>query len=112
MKTIACLKHLPLCLEKHYLDIRLQTKSSTCFISSGKLLILFNYYQCELNHPIFYPSQIPVNYTIFFKKAILSKVKNRFNQDYYSKTYNQNDFLLYFIFQKIWVLFDLVSAEE
>ena len=49
----------------------------------------------------FYPRQIPVNYTIYFKKAILSKVKNRFNQDYYSKTYNQNDFLLYFIFQKI-----------
>ena len=50
---------------------------------------------------LFYPRQIPVNYTIYFKKAILSKVKNRFNQDYYSKTYNQNDFLLYFIFQKI-----------
>ena len=32
----------------------------------------------------FYPRQIPVNYTICFKKAILSKVKNRFNQDYYS----------------------------
>ena len=43
----------------------------------------------------FYPSQIPVNYTICFKKAILSKVKNRFNKDYYSKTYNQNDFFLY-----------------
>ena len=34
----------------------------------------------------------------------------RFNQDYYSKTYNQNDFLLYFIFQKILIYFDLVSA--
>ena len=50
---------------------------------------------------VFYPWPIPVNYTIYFKKAILSKVKNRLNQDYYSKTYNQNDFLLYFIFQKI-----------
>ena len=58
----------------------------------------------------FYPSKIPVNYTIYFKKAILSKVKNRFNQDNYSKIYNQNDFLLYFIFQKILIYFDLVSA--
>ena len=49
----------------------------------------------------FYPSKIPVNYTIYFKKAILSKVKNRLNQDYYSKTYNQNYFILCFIFQKI-----------
>ena len=30
----------------------------------------------------FYPWPIPVNYTIYFKKAILSKVKNRLNQDY------------------------------
>ena len=59
---------------------------------------------------IFYPRQIPVNYTIYFKKAILSKVKNRFNQDYYSKTYNQNDFLLYFIFQKIYALFVFILA--
>ena len=49
----------------------------------------------------FYPWPIPVNYTISFKKAILSKVKNRLNQDYYSKTYNQNYFILCFIFQKI-----------
>ena len=48
----------------------------------------------------FYPSQIPVNYTIYFKKAILSKVKNRFNQDYYSKTYNQNDFFFVFYISK------------
>merc|ERR1712240_678649 len=69
---------------------------------------IFNNIYCD--KLIFYPSQIPVNYTFYFKKAILSKVKNRFNQDYYSKTYNQNDFLLYFIFQKILIYFDLVSA--
>ena len=49
----------------------------------------------------FYPRQIPVNYNIYFKKAILSKVKNRFNQeDYYSKTYNQNDFFFVFYISK------------
>ena len=61
---------------------------------------------------LFYPSQIPVNYTICFKKAILSKVKNRFNQDNHSKTYNQIGFLLYVILLKIFIYFTLVSAEE
>jgi len=60
-----------------------------------------NHHQGWIDYFPFYPSKIPVNYTIYFKKAILSKVKNRFNQDYYSKTYNQNYFILCFIFQKI-----------
>ena len=59
---------------------------------------------------MFYPSKIPVNYTIYFKKAILSKVKNRFNQDNYSKIYNQISFILYVILLKIFIYFTLVSA--
>ena len=43
--------------------------------------------------------------------AIISKVKNRFNQNYYSKTYNQNDFLLYFIFKKILIMPFLVNRD-
>ena len=60
--------------------------------------------------PTFYPWPIPVNYIIYFKKAILSKVKNRFNQDNYFKTYNQISFILYFILLKIFIYFTMVSA--
>ena len=63
------------------------------------------------NECIFYPSRIPVNYTICFKKAILSKVKNRFNQDNYSKTYNQISFLLYVIFLKLVIYVILIEAQ-
>ena len=49
----------------------------------------------------FYPRQIPVNYNIYFKKAILSKVKNRLNQDYYSKTYNQKKYFVFYISKDI-----------
>ena len=59
-----------------------------------------------------YPSQIPVNYTIYFKKAILSKVKNIFNEDNHYKTYNQIIFLLYVILLKIFIYFTLVSAGQ
>jgi len=60
--------------------------------------------------PIFYPSKNPLNYTIYFKKSFLSKVKNRFNQDNYSKTYNQISFILYVILWKIFIYFTLFSA--
>ena len=62
--------------------------------------------------PIFYPSKNPLNYTIYFKKSFLSKVKNRFNQDNYSKTYNQISFILYVILLKIFIYFTLVSAGQ
>ena len=62
-------------------------------------IYIFNIQSHELG--LFIQVEPIVNYTICFKKAILSKEKNRFNQDYYSKTYNQNYFLLYFIFQNI-----------
>ena len=69
-----------------------------------------NHHQGWIDYFPFYPSKIPVNYTIYFKKAILSKVKNRFNQDNYSKTYNQISFILYVILWKIFIYFTLVSA--
>ena len=46
-------------------------------------VLQYCYHKC-----VFYPRLIPVNYTIYLTRAILSKVKNRFNQDYYFKTYN------------------------
>ena len=52
-------------------------------------------------HMIFILYSIPAKYqsTILFtlKSLFLSKVKNRFNQDNYSKTYNQISFILYVI---------------
>ena len=69
-----------------------------------------NHHQGWIDYFPFYPSKIPVNYTIYFKKAILSKVKNRFNQDNYSKIYNQISFILYVILLKIFIYFTLVSA--
>ena len=66
---------------------------------------------CFINvEQYFYPSKIPVNYTIYFKKYFLSEVKNRFKQDNYSKTYNQISFILYVILLKIFIYFTLVSA--
>ena len=46
---------------------------------------------------LFYPSQVPVNITIYYKEEILPKVKYMFYQDYYSKTYRIS-FLLSLIF--------------
>ena len=89
-------------LEEKYLGLSL-----LCYQLSVSLLFI-----SIIVYSLFYPSQIPVNYTIYFKKAILSKVKNRFNQDNYSKTYNQISFLLYVILLKIFIYFTLVSAEE
>ena len=66
----------------------------------------------EVINGVFYPRPIPVSYTIYFKKAISSKVKNRFNQDNYSKTYNQISFILYVILLKIFIYFTLVSAGQ
>ena len=43
---------------------------------------------------LFYPSQVPVNITIYYKEEILPKVKYMFYQDYYSKTYHQISFHL------------------
>ena len=84
-------------LEEKYLCLSL-----LCYQLSVSLLFI-----SIIVYSLFYPSQIPVNYTIYFKKAILSKVKNRFNQDYYSKTYNQNHFILCLIFQKIKIIMTL-----
>jgi len=79
-------------LEEKYLGLSL-----LCYQLSVSLLFI-----SIIVYSLFYPSQIPVNYTIYFKKAILSKVKNRFNQDNYSKhKANQISFLLYVILLKI-----------
>ena len=87
-------------LEEKYLCLSL-----LCYQLSVSLLFI-----SIIVYSLFYPSQIPVNYTIYFKKAILSKVKNRFNQDNYSKIYNQISFILYVILLKIFIYFTLVSA--
>ena len=59
-----------------------------------------------------YLSQIPVNYKIYFKKAILSKVKNILYGDNHYKTYDEISFLLYVILLKILIYFTLVSAGQ
>ena len=89
-------------LEEKYLGLSL-----LCYQLSVSLLFI-----SIIVYSLFYPSQIPVNYTIYFKKAILSKVKNRFNQDSYSKSYNQISFLLYVILLKILIYFTFVSAGQ